>query len=797
MFHGIIIFLSALIVRIILAEKMPIDFDEAWYLANSSLAMDGLVPYRDFFGRSPLLLYMLGAINKLAGPDIIHGRLVSVISSSLSSVLIYAIARRYFSPCVAVASGLLYALSPFTVRYGYIAVTEPVSLLFVLASIHFFLIGMEDDIRRYFLISGIALSCAVLVRRSSAIYLAALPLFYLAFSFRKEPDADRSLKSRLLTRSTNSFLFVTGFSVVFLSGLFFLLNEGNMKLVLSMYDVRELWKYAYLDKTIIWNIKELSYQMLYFALFFVIFISALMKRYLNGNLYCWFLALTATMGIFSARVFLPVDGLEGLIASSPQNVAASLLYILVLMGTVFLLARPWDDLFAGKRCIKDSFIRLMPLSFPMASIVLSVGMELTNPFLEWMMKAYLLTVLFLVLINLRDSVSKRFGSGNGTQYRAALVVLYLIYMAVASRTMFHDRDVHLLMIGIIIAAVLIFLIIVILSKMKRFSSYWAEKTRWRHLYSAILSIGLVLVILSGILFSRRLGLMGGRMSVFYIVSLILGYATAFIIGNNIASFKVIKESVLNSKKAWPKAYVISIPPFIAAVPFLFYFLRSWWMPIYFFEMAPGLCIISGIVIISLFSGLSSYRMKIGKSGCSTSVKRTDNRKKNRFPLVRAHSKRIRYLAAVLFIIISLILPVCMYAVDPYDIYLGHPSRHPTPDLVRQVGELVKKNTSPNEEIFAWPVYAFQSDRRVIFDITHSLLYQEYVGTDEIGLEIFNYPTVREIMDYMEETEVRLVVVDDNIRDVFFTYRDYFREYIYTEYNLLEDYGTIEILVRSC
>ena len=189
-------------------------------------------------------------------------------------------------------------------------------------------------------------------------------------------------------------------------------------------------------------------------------------------------------------------------------------------------------------------------------------------------------------------------------------------------------------------------------------------------------------------------------------------------------------------------------------------------------------------------------MKKRKSGNSTSIRRSGNRKTNRFSLIRTYSGHIRYPAAALFVIISLILPVYMYAVDPYDIYLGHPTRHPTPELVRQVGELVKKNTNPDEEIFAWPIYAFQSDRRVIFDITHPLLYQEYVGTDEIGLERFNYPTVREIMDYMEKTEVRFVVVDDNMRDVFFTHRDYFREYIYAEYNLLEDYGTIEILVRS-
>jgi len=143
--NGAIIFLSALVVRIFLAERMPLDFDEAWYLANSSLTTEGLIPYRDFFGRSPLLLYMIGGMVRLTAHDIFFGRLVSVLSSSISAVLIFSIAKRYFSAKIAFISGLLYALSPFPVRYGFIAVTEPVSILFVLISVHLFLKGFNDD----------------------------------------------------------------------------------------------------------------------------------------------------------------------------------------------------------------------------------------------------------------------------------------------------------------------------------------------------------------------------------------------------------------------------------------------------------------------------------------------------------------------------------------------------------------------------------------------------------------------------------------------------------------------------
>ncbi|MDP7265135.1 MAG: hypothetical protein QGH39_06205, partial [Candidatus Thermoplasmatota archaeon] len=92
--------------------------------------------------------------------------------------------------------------------------------------------------------------------------------------------------------------------------------------------------------------------------------------------------------------------------------------------------------------------------------------------------------------------------------------------------------------------------------------------------------------------------------------------------------------------------------------------------------------------------------------------------------------------------------------------------------------------------------AFQSNRHVIFNITHPLLYQEYVGENEYGLNEFNYPTVPEIIEYMDENNIKIVVVDQNIKDVFFTERDYFREYIYTRYNLVRYYETVEVLIRS-
>jgi len=158
--------------------------------------------------------------------------------------------------------------------------------------------------------------------------------------------------------------------------------------------------------------------------------------------------------------------------------------------------------------------------------------------------------------------------------------------------------------------------------------------------------------------------------------------------------------------------------------------------------------------------------------------------------------RMRRLLVYSFVTISLVLPAFMYASDPYNIYLNQNEQHPSPMLIRRVSSFLEENTETDEEIFAWPIYAFQSDRRVIYNITHPLLYKEYVGDDEYGLLAFNYPTVKDIMGYMDRNEVRFVVLDVNIEEVFFNNREYFKEYIYTRYNIVKDYGDIKIMMRA-
>ena len=787
LFYGAAVFLSALILRLILAEKMPLDFDESWYLANSSLTMEGLLPYRDFFGRSPLLLYIIGIIVNISAHDIFFGRLASVMASSFSALLLYFFAKRYFPIKVAFTCGLLYALSPFPLRYGYIAVTEPVSLLFVILSVYLFMRGVEGEGRYFFFLSGIVLSMAILVRRSSAIYAAALPLLYVFSTYTKDKQPSRII-SPFRRLSGNCIVFLAGPSIVLIAVLF-LLGWTDPNLIFSMYDIRELWKYVHIEKTIIWNIKELGYQMLYLALFFLVFICAVIKRFLKEIAYGYFLALTATIAIVMGHIFLPTDELEGFIANDPIDVIMTIIYVIPMIFVVVILFKPWDAMTTDNASWRRACKRLLPAGIPIAVIVLLPGMELTNSLVEWMLEIYFLSVLFLFVLALKGRIEKRYDRSTARLYTGALVIVYLIYLAVISKAMMKEGNVQLLMCGILLCLLVIFLKVYFLSRSRRLWTHFVNRLLKPYVRRIIYVTGVSMIFLSAVVYKFMWETMDWTMSIFLCASMILAFFTAHIISAGLFRFNNIRRTERDAGDKRTYRHIISIPLFLCVIPFFFYYLRAWWMPIYFFEMAPGLCFVSGIVVMSLFRTVKAEEKAPKK----------EKKKKNSINInggAASSRFRMRRLLVYSFVTISLVLPAFMYASDPYNIYLNQNEQHPSPMLIRRVSSFLEENTETDEAIFAWPIYAFQSDRRVIYNITHPLLYKEYVGDDEYGLSVFNYPTVKEIMEYMDKTDVRFVVLDVNIEEVFFNNREYFKEYIYTRYNIVKDYGDIKIMMRA-
>ena len=105
-----------------------LDGDEGVYAYAAHLAVDGRLPYRDFFyEQMPLLPYVYGAWTALAGESWYAVRLLSALFALASGVLLYALAtRRLGDSRYGLAAVVCYAGSALV--FGYFTIVKTFAL---------------------------------------------------------------------------------------------------------------------------------------------------------------------------------------------------------------------------------------------------------------------------------------------------------------------------------------------------------------------------------------------------------------------------------------------------------------------------------------------------------------------------------------------------------------------------------------------------------------------------------------------------------------------------------------------
>jgi 4-amino-4-deoxy-L-arabinose transferase-like glycosyltransferase len=105
--------------NLFVVQTLDLHRDEGWYLYASQLVYRGEVPYLDFaYFQSPLLPYIYGLPQLLAGPGILVGRLTSLVFSIASAVVTVLIARRLGGNRAGIIALLCLVASPEYVRVG-------------------------------------------------------------------------------------------------------------------------------------------------------------------------------------------------------------------------------------------------------------------------------------------------------------------------------------------------------------------------------------------------------------------------------------------------------------------------------------------------------------------------------------------------------------------------------------------------------------------------------------------------------------------------------------------------------
>ncbi|MBN1541610.1 glycosyltransferase family 39 protein [candidate division KSB1 bacterium] len=198
----------ALAIRLILIALRWINPDEGAHLMDARLFLDGYLPIIDFGSRQPFYVAILALFLQTLGSSLFVGRLVPVLSSLGTGVLIYAITRQLSNRVFSMLAAMIFFFLPLLLIWSPVVKTEPLAMLLGTASMLQLLNAFELPLQRrgWILLSGILAALAFYVRQPT-LYLPLTVVIYL-LAVRREP-----MKIRLL----NTIYYFLGYLSVVMS----------------------------------------------------------------------------------------------------------------------------------------------------------------------------------------------------------------------------------------------------------------------------------------------------------------------------------------------------------------------------------------------------------------------------------------------------------------------------------------------------------------------------------------------------------------------------------------------------
>ena len=759
----ILILVFAFAIRAFAAYFFPLDSDEEFYLSNARLMLHGWLPYRDFSGanNSPLFYFMLASFLKIGGVSIFVGRLLSVFSATITAFLIYKIAKKLYGKTVGLLSSFIFAFSPFTVRYGYAVVTEPTSIMFISLAVYFLILGFEKNDYKFFILNGLALACAILVRRSVGFFIIFEPLLILLV-YGIYSEYRINFKSGI----KNFFSVPIGFILPFLPAIAYFVSQTNSGHI-YLYDPRNLHgleQFRNLD----WILITLCEKALYLLIPIFMFLAISLKDFVYRGFRTFYKIFVGILG-FSFLIFiLSIDGIFLEIDREFFVVFCCILIISItyLKSKNFIKNQKY-------KFFNPSMLLLLTLFSP---IVLILGrIIIDNEFIINFLKISINILFILFLFSFLAWLSKKTSNKSSKNISKKEINLKTEKKIEKIKNLnqnlkinkYHNKKWYIIdfeylivvTISIILPIILLYkgiqynrdintlknILIIFLIGLFSFSllKYFSSKVSNKFYRIITYSISIFIIIYLSILVRNKPD------NNFYLVSII--YISLF----SLSAFLLNYGIKIHQKIQF--ANLILIFWFFS----IFYFYMNYqFMVVYFSELAPVGCIMGAVIIFSIYTS-KNFKIK---------------RQVNIF---------------ISLLILSAIISQSIFAHDAY-FTVNDFDYNPKVSTIRKVGFYISQNTDSNEEIFAHPIYAFEADRHLIFNITYMISYNEleqhWIGTPENH----GYPGIDEIIIYLDSKNVKYVIIDPLFNLNILRSNNTLENFIYSKYELVHEIENVDI-----
>lgn len=237
---GFVIIGIYLFLRIYNLNSLPIFADEAIYIrwaqvmrAESTLRF---LPLSD--GKQPLLMWSIIPLLKVFSNPLTAGRMLSVITGLATLTGVFVLSKLLFkSNLVSLSASLFYVLSPFTLFFDRMALTDSMLSMFGIWVLIFGIVTVKSKRLDYAMLIGFCLGGALLTKSTALFFSILLPTTILFMDWRK------GNKDRIKTVLNLSFLFLVAYLIAY--ALFNILRLGPNFHLLGMRNLDYVWPYSH------------------------------------------------------------------------------------------------------------------------------------------------------------------------------------------------------------------------------------------------------------------------------------------------------------------------------------------------------------------------------------------------------------------------------------------------------------------------------------------------------------------------------------------------------------------------
>lgn len=138
--------------------------------------------------------------------DWTHARLISVVFSSLTAVLILLIGWKYFTPFIGVISAIIFSMLPFLLGLSQLATIESVLIFFFTASVYSFVNFLNKTSFKNAILTGFLVGLALETKYTNILLIPLFLWFYIIWYFYKNKKKKRFINSKILIILVSSFI---------------------------------------------------------------------------------------------------------------------------------------------------------------------------------------------------------------------------------------------------------------------------------------------------------------------------------------------------------------------------------------------------------------------------------------------------------------------------------------------------------------------------------------------------------------------------------------------------------------